>query len=112
MLLSFKDRNLADLCNDDRRLQKTYGEKGRKKVRSRLDDLDAAGTLAEMAALPAAHCEELKGDRAGQFSVRVHDAFRIIFTPDHDPIPVKPDGGVDWRAVTAIRIHSIEDYHD
>jgi proteic killer suppression protein len=112
VILSFKDRKLADLCNDDRQLQKSYGVKGRKKIRSRLDDLDAAGTLALMATLPGARCEELKGDRAGKFSVRVHDGYRIIFTPDHDPVPVKPDGGVSWTAVTAIEIHSIEDYHD
>lgn len=112
MILSFRNRKLADFCNDDRQLQKAYGLKGRKKIRSRLDELDAATNLGVMATLPAAHCEELKGNRAGQFSVRLHDGHRIIFTPDHNPIPVKPDGGVNWTEVTAIRIHSIEDYHD
>lgn len=112
MRISFRERGLADLCNDDRLLQRTFGLKGRKKVRARLDDLAAAETLAVVATLPGARCEKLKGDRIGEFSVRVHDGYRIIFTPDHAPVPVKPDGGVNWAAVTAIQIQSIEDYHD
>jgi len=61
---------------------------------------------------PGPRCEELKGNRAGAFSVRVHNGYRIVFVPDHDPVPRKDDGGVNWSAVTAIRIESIEDYHD
>jgi proteic killer suppression protein len=110
--LSFKTADLRDLCNDDKQLQRRFGEKGRKKIRQRLDDFDAAENLAVMGRLPGARCEELKGDRAGTFSVRVHDGYRIVFVPDHDPVPRKEDGGVNWPAVTAIRIESIEDYHD
>ncbi len=112
MRISFRERGLGDLCNDDHRLQRAFGLKGRKKVRARLDDLAAAETLAVVGFLPGARCEELKGDRAGQFSVRVHDGYRIIFMPDHAPVPGKPDGGVNWAAVTAIQIQSIDDYHE
>ena len=112
MQLSFKNADLHDLCSDDKLLRKRFGEKGRKKIRQRLDDFDAAENLAVIGRLPGARCEELKGNRAGTFSVRVHDGFRIVFVPDHDPVPRKDDGGVNWSAVTAIRIEAIEDYHD
>lgn len=112
MRLSFKKTDLRELCTSDKLLRRQFGEKGRKKIRSRLDDLDAAENLAVIGTLPGARCEELKENRAGEFSVRVHDGFRIIFVPDHAPIPRKLDGGIDWSAVTAIEIRSIEDYHD
>ena len=112
MRISFKSADLRGLCNDDKLLRRQFGEKGRKKIRQRLDELDAADTLAVIGRLPGPRCEELKGSRAGTFSVRVHDGYRLIFIPDHDPVPRKDDGGFDWPAITAIRIEAIEDYHD
>jgi proteic killer suppression protein len=58
-----------------------------------------------------ANPHELKGDRHGQLAVNGKDPLRIVFIPDHDPLPLKPDGGLDWSRVTAIRITSIENYH-
>lgn len=112
MQLSFKNTALRELCINDKLLRKQFGEKGRKKIRQRLDEFDAAENLAVIGRLPGPRCEELKGDRAGELSVRAHDGMRIIFRPMHAPVPIKPDGGLDWTAITAIQIHSIEDYHD
>jgi len=54
----------------------------------RLDRLDAATTLADLRALPGNRLEALKGDRAGQFSVRINDQWRICFRwPDGSPGP-------------------------
>jgi len=36
---------------------------------------------------------------------------RLIFEPDHNPVPQKPDGGLDWTQVTRIRVIEITDYH-
>ena len=41
--------------------------------------LDAAETLAFLRAPPGNRLEALKGDRAGQHSIRVNDQFRICF---------------------------------
>ena len=83
-----------------------------KKIRQRLDEFDAAENLAVIRLLPGPRCEELKGNRAGQLSVRAHDGMRIIFRPMASPAPMKPDGGLDWPAITHLYIVSIEDYHD
>jgi proteic killer suppression protein len=32
--------------------------------------------------------------------------------PSHKPVPEKPDGGLDWKQVTAIKIIGIEDTHE
>ena len=79
-------------------------------MRRRLDDLDAADSLEDMRNVPG-KCEELKGDRKGQLSVRLDGGYRLIFVPEHDPIPRKSDGGLDWKRVTAIKVIEVEDYH-
>jgi proteic killer suppression protein len=54
----------------------------------RLDRLEAATSLADLAALPGNPLESLKGDRAGQFSTRINDQWRICFSwPDGSPGP-------------------------
>lgn len=112
MQLTFKSAGLRALCTSEKLLRKEFGEKGRKKIRQRLDEFDAAENLAVIGLLPGPRCEELKGKRAGELSVRAHDGMRIIFRPMDSPVPVKPDGGLDWSAITHLYILSIEDYHD
>jgi plasmid maintenance system killer protein len=107
----FGTAQLGERCNDSKRLRRDYGSDGEKIIRRRLDELRAAATLAVVGKLPGPRCEELKGDRAGQLSVRLHGGFRLLFEPVVDPAPRKGDGGLDWAAVTAVRILAIEDYH-
>jgi toxin HigB-1 len=42
--------------------------------------LDAAETLADLRVPPGNRLELLRGDRAGQYSIRVNDQWRICFT--------------------------------
>ncbi len=77
----------------------------------RLDELHAAENLAMLAALPQAHTHEMSGNRKGQLSVDVKQPYRLFFEPAHDPLPRKPDGGLDWEQVTAVRIIEVEDPH-
>jgi proteic killer suppression protein len=46
--------------------------------------------FARQAGLPGNRLEALKGDRAGQFSIRINDQWRICFAwPDGMPGPVE-----------------------
>ena len=45
----------------------------------RLDRLDAATSLNDLAAIGGNRLEALKGDRAGQYSIRINDQWRICF---------------------------------
>jgi len=58
-----------------------------------------------------ARCHELTGDRKGQLSVDLKHPYRLIFEPNNDPRPSKPDGGLDWAMVSAVRILEITDTH-
>ncbi len=50
-----------------------------KRTRAMLAALDAAVRVEDLRFPPGNHLEELKGDRAGQHSVRINDQWRICF---------------------------------
>ena len=55
-------------------------------ARLKLDRLEAAVTLRDLAALPGNRFESLKGDRKGQYSLRINDQWRICFEWTKDAI--------------------------
>jgi proteic killer suppression protein len=48
-------------------------------ARQKLAYLDAAGRLEDLRSPPGNRLEALKGDRAGQYSIRINDQWRIVF---------------------------------
>lgn len=48
-------------------------------ARRKLDQLDAATELRDLASPPGNRLEALTGDRAGQHSIRVNDQLRVCF---------------------------------
>ena len=84
MIVSFRDKRTQDLA-EGKRVKAFEGV--RRKAEMKLDQLDAALTLADLN-LPGNHLESLKGDRQGQYSIRVNDQWRLCFAwPDGSPGP-------------------------
>ena len=50
-----------------------------KRTRALLSALDAAVILDDLRFPPGNHLEELKGDRAGYYSVRINDQWKMCF---------------------------------
>jgi toxin HigB-1 len=50
-----------------------------KRATMRLRQLDAATTVDDLRLPPSNHLERLKGDRAGQHSIRITDQWRVCF---------------------------------
>jgi toxin HigB-1 len=48
-------------------------------ARLKLDRLEAALSLRDLGALPGNRFEILKGDRRGQYSIRINDQWRVCF---------------------------------
>jgi proteic killer suppression protein len=46
---------------------------------AKLEILEAARTLADLGALPGNRLESLRGDRSGQYSIRINNQWRICF---------------------------------
>ena len=85
MIVSCRDRRTADFASGKRVRAFSGIERA---ARLRLDRLEAAQTPRDLAALPGNRFEALKGDRQGQYSIRVNDQYRICFGwPDTSPGP-------------------------
>ena len=111
MKLAYKNRKLEKSVATLTVIGANYGIRA-KLVNQRKNELEAASTLETMRNIPAANCHELKGNLKGKLAVDISGNHRIIFVPNHDPIPTKEDGGLDWKQVTDILILAIgEDYH-
>lgn len=109
--IDFRSKKLEKCCNDYKTAVKIWGNQYADKVYQRLNELRAAVTLSDISHLPPAKCHELDGQRADQFAVTTKQPARLIFKPDHEPIPKKYDGGIDRNLVTDILILEVEDYH-
>ncbi len=111
MDILFKERKFEKQCNRRTLLVCAHGERRAILIRARLDALRAAACLADLRSL-AGRLHELKGNRKGQLSMDLDHPYRLIVIPDHDPVPSKEDGGMDWSRITAVKILGIEDTHE
>jgi proteic killer suppression protein len=76
MILSYRDKRTRDFAAGKRVRE---FEAFRRQAEKRLDILDAASGLADLRALASNTLEALKGDRKGQWSVRINMQWRICF---------------------------------
>ena len=114
MDISFKSTKLEKEFNEGKRLKKVHGDLRAKKIGLRLAEFRAAISLNDFWPPKSGpgRCHELTGKRKGELSVDLDHPYRLIFVPNHEPVPLKPDGGLDWKQVTAIMITEIEDTHE
>ena len=114
MDISFKTTKLKKKFNEWKQLKKAHGELQAKKISLRLAELRAALNLNDLGPPYKKPCRyhELTGERKGQLSVDLDHPYRLIFKPDYNPVPIKSDGGLDWKSITAILIIGVEDTHE
>ena len=81
MIISYRDKKTERLSLGER-------ERGFEQIERtallKLNRLKAALTLSDIAKLPGNRFEKLRGNREGQFSIRINDQWRICFTWDED----------------------------
>jgi len=77
VIAGFKDKEAERIWHGEfsRRLPQEIQQIARRKLRM----LNAARTLMDLRVPPANRLEALKGGRAGQFSIRINDQWRICF---------------------------------
>jgi proteic killer suppression protein len=107
--IRFRDKDL-ELAYTTERLGKKRWHANARMVSRRMKQLEAAENLSALDNGPGG-LHELKGDRAGQLALRLWGGYRLTFIANHNPVPVKGDGGLDHTRVTAVEILSVEDYH-
>lgn len=113
MEIVFADGRLEKDCNDERRLIRRHGPRRAELLKRRLMQLRAAPNLAifHPPYSGPARCHELTGNRRGVFSMDLDHPYRLLFRPAHNPVPFRPEGGIDWTNVTTVEIIGVEDTH-
>jgi proteic killer suppression protein len=92
VILSFRCADTEALANG-KRVRRFRGIES--VARRKLRQLEIAGSIGDLRVPPGNRLEALKGRRAGQYSIRVNDQFRICFR---------------WTAAGATDVE-IVDYH-
>jgi proteic killer suppression protein len=94
MIRSFKDQDTEEVWNG--RYVKKWHPNIQKVALRKLMVLHRARSLQDIAVSPGFGLEKLRGDRDGQFSIRINDQFRICF---------------DWDDTGFVENVEITDYH-
>ena len=76
MILSYRDNRTRDFAAGKRVKAFSGFERS---ARLKLDRMEAATSLRDLAALPGNRFEVLVGDRKGQYSIRINDQWRVCF---------------------------------
>ncbi|MBT4500304.1 MAG: excinuclease ABC subunit A [Gemmatimonadetes bacterium] len=76
MIISFRCSDTEALANGQRVARFSNIESV---ARRKLRQLQIAGRIGDLRIPPGNRLEKLKGDRTGQYSIRVNDPFRVCF---------------------------------
>ena len=76
MIVSYRDKRTRDFAAGKRVKAFSGFERS---AQLKLDRLEAAASVKDLAALPGNRFEALSGDRKGQYSIRINDQWRICF---------------------------------
>lgn len=87
MEIGYATRDLERLCTDERRMQKHLGAQVAKTLKLRIAELRYVQEMIDLL-LGTGKWEELKADRAGQWSARLTANWRLIVEPASDSITV------------------------
>lgn len=81
MIRSFRNRGTEDLFygRSTKAARKTVPRSLWGTISRKLDAIDSAATLKDLRIPPGNRLEALKGDRAGQHSIRINRQYRICF---------------------------------
>jgi toxin HigB-1 len=94
VIVSYRDKRTRDFASGKRVRALSRIERA---ARLKLDRLEVATALMDLAALPGNRFEALKGDRLGQYSIRVNGQWRICFE--------WPEGGLGPENVEIVDYH-------
>jgi len=81
MIVSYGDKRTREFATGKRVKAFSGVERA---ARLKLDRMEAATSLHDLAALPGNRLEALRGDRKGQYSIRINDQWRICFEWHND----------------------------
>lgn len=81
MIKQFKNKGTEDIFNgkNSKEARKSCPKSLWKNATRKLDQLDSVSTIDELRVPPGNMFESLKGDRQGEYSIRINEQYRICF---------------------------------
>ena len=113
MEIYFSTKKLLKQMSQNKEMVRVHGALRTKKLKRLLTALWAAPNLAVFAPpmSPPHRCHELTGNLKGKLSLDPEHPYRLLFVPNHTPLPQREEGGLNWCQVTAVTIIKVENTH-
>jgi toxin HigB-1 len=80
MEVQFRTRKLLKHYENHNEAEKAYGIPVARRYIERINIIKQTRDMNELMQLPGLRCHELKGDRKGQYAIKLTGFYRIIFT--------------------------------
>ena len=80
MKIQFRTRKLQKQYADSSEARKALGKEVARKYIQRIQIISKANSLDEIMKLPGLYCHPLKGDRKGQYAIKLTERMRLIFS--------------------------------
>ncbi len=88
MIVNFRTKKLESYYCESSQAIKKSGDQVAKKYIQRVNLIKTARDLDEVMSLPGLRCHPLKGDRQGQYAVKLTGFYRLIFTVEGDRLDI------------------------
>lgn len=99
MRITFKTKKLEKQYQSGREAEKAYGTEVARKYIQRVNIIKQVQNIDELIKLPGLRCHPLKGNRKGQWSVRLTGFYRLIFT-------------LTGKTLTVVHIEEVSKHYD
>ena len=114
MTLRVRGNRLHKALQTEAACQRRFGAQTARKIMQRLEALSAAESLSDFWPPKSGpeRCHELKGNRAGVFSVDLNQPYRLLLEPyPRTSAQDMADEWQRWKSIQSIEIVAVEDTH-
>lgn len=88
MEVRFKTKKLQKQYERSTEATKAYGQEAGRRYIGRINIIKQALDINELCDLPGLHCHPLKGDRLGQWSIKIVNRYSLIFTLEGNKLEI------------------------
>ena len=88
MEVSFRTRRFEREYREYNKAVKAYGDEIARKYIDRINIIKTVKDIDELINLPVLRCHPLKGNRAGQYAIKLTGFYRLIFTLKGDALEI------------------------
>lgn len=88
MKIRFRTRKLQKQYQNVREAEKAFGAIVSRKYIQRINILKQVRDIDEACSLPGLRCHPLKGNRQGQWAVKLTGYYRLILTPEGEKLEI------------------------